>query len=157
LAAKSAQDFSGFFDRVGRRDVKEGQEEVANVFGLRDQIFTTVPFVDITQPIISADENAVRIAMIGGGVLGAAFAQSDPDDPNDFLDELDDFVDDFGKGRVACQDSPEQTTISIEDVMSHAQDAARINGSLSTRNFFLERLTGIRNGSIDCDFTPRLE
>jgi hypothetical protein len=157
LAAKSAQDFAGIFSRVGPRAVEDGQEEVANVFGLPEQAFTAVPFVDITKPITSTDENAIRVAMIGGGVLGAAFAQSDPDDPEDYLDELDDFIDDFGKGRLACQDGPDQDTISIEDVMRYTLDVARINGSQNTQNFFLSRLSAIENGATDCNFTSRPE
>lgn len=157
LAAKSAQDFAGAFDRVSPGDVEDGQDEVSDVFGLPDQVYSKVPFVDVTKPITSTDENAIRVAMISGGVLGAAFAQSDPDDSKDYLDELEDFVDDFGNGRVACQDSPQQNTISIEDVMKYTLDVSRINGSQNTQNFFRSRLSAIQSGLVDCDFTSRPE
>ena len=155
LSARSGQDLAEGFERVDPGDVSAGQREVARIFGLPNQNFHEVPFVDVTRPITSTDENAIRAAMIGGGVLGAAFAQSDPDDDDDYLEELEDFIDDFGKARIACKDSPTQTTISIEDVMRYAWDVSKINGSLSTQNFFLSRLSDIQNGVIGCDFTSR--
>ena len=157
LATKRAGQLNGF-KRISPGDLRDGNEDVASVFGIDDQDFSTVPFVDVTQPITSTDENAVRIAMISGGILGATFLHSDPDDDEDYLEELDDFIDEFGDREVYCQDAPDQTTASIEDVMAQALEIARINGDLLTRNYFLSRLNGIRNGSFKCEFeTPPLE
>lgn len=155
LAARSAQDLSGPLSRVNPNDVAQGRLEVARVFGLPEQNFTQARFVDVTRPIVGTSENEARIAMIGGGVLGAAFAQSDPDDNEDYLEELEDFIDAFKKGRAPCMDDPSQTTISIEDIMVSALELSRINGSAETQNFFLLRVLGIRNGSVRCEFLPR--
>lgn len=143
------------FEGANPEYVQRGREEVSGVFGLPDQDFTKVPFVDVTRPITSTDENAIRAAMIAGGVLGAAFSHSDPDDSDDYLEELDEFIEAFGDGKAACRDTPAQTTASIEDVMVYARDLANINGSTATRAFFSARLAGIRNGSIRCPFLPR--
>lgn len=155
LSARTAQDIAEGFERVDAEDVARAQREVADIFRLPNQNFTEVPFVDVTRQIVSRDENAVRVAMIGGGVLGAAFAQSDPDDDDDYLEEIKDFIDDFSKGRVDCQDAPSQTTISVEDVISSALDLSRINGSIATQEFFRIRLTGIRTGLDGCNFSAR--
>ena len=155
LAAKSAQELAEGFERVDPEDVQRGQREVAQVFGLPVQDFTAVPFVDVTRSTAGASENAARVAMIGGGVLGAAFAQSDPDDNDDYLEELEDFIDEFKKARAPCRDAPEQTNISIEDITASALEIARMTGSLETQRFFEQRLRGIRNGTITCDYLPR--
>lgn len=155
LVARSAQDFSSIFSRVNPDDVEKGRREVSQVFGLPFQDFTKVPFVDVTQPITNATENAIRVNMIGAGILGAAFAQSDPDDNDDYLDEIKDFIDDFEDGDAFCQDAPSQTTFSIEDVMFYSLEVARIHGGAETQRFFSERLNGIRNGTIGCAFLPR--
>jgi len=157
LAARSAQELAEGFERVDPDDTDRGRREVARIFGLSQSLdFTTIPFVDVTQPITSANENAIRAAMIGGGVLGAAFSHSDPDDEDDYLEELDDFIDEFKKGTVPCQNAADQKTLSIEDVMAFSLDVARINGSRTTQNFFGARLNGIRSGTIKCEFDPRI-
>lgn len=155
MAARRAQELAGPFSRVNPRDVARGREDVARFFALPDQNFTQVPFVDVTRPITSTDENAIRVAMLSGGILGAAFAQSDPDDPDDFLEELDDFVRGFDEGEIECQDSPTQTTISLEDVTRSALELAEINGSAQTQEFFRLRLAGIRSGIVRCDIPER--
>jgi len=94
--------------------------------------------------------------MISGGILGAVFEQADPNDDEAYLDELDDFIDNFGDRLVFCGDEPSQATISIEDVYVHALEIADANGTLSDRNFLLQRLGTIRAGVFDCDFTTDL-
>lgn len=154
LAAKRAGQLNGF-RRVSPGDLRDAREDVASVMGIPNQNFSTVPFIDVTQPFVSFDENAVRIAMIGGGVLGATFLHSDPDDENDYLEELDDFIDEFGDREVFCRDAPNQTTLSIEDIMAQALEIATLNGDILSQNFFQNRLNSIRNGSFTCDFvTP---
>ena len=157
LTARSAQNLAEGFERVDAEDVSRGQQETARIFGLPNQDFTRIPFVDVTRPITSTNETAIRAAMIGGGVLGATFAHSDPDDDEDYLEELDDFIDDYGDGLIACQNSPEQTTLSFEDIMVYALQIAEMNGSAVTQNFFRSRLNGIRNGTISCDFLSRVQ
>lgn len=152
LTARTAQRQGPSFQRVDAGDVSQSQRLVADIFNLPNQSFTDVPFVDVTRQIVSGDENAIRVAMIGGGVLGAAFAQSDPDDDDDYLEELKDFIDDFSEGLIECRDAPTQTTISIEDVVSAALELSRINGNVATQDFFQSRLTGIRTGSQGCNF-----
>lgn len=154
LATKRAGQLNGF-SRVSPRDLRDASEDVASVLGLEEQDFSTVPFVDVTQPIISQDENAVRIAIMSGAILGASFLHNDPDDDDDYLDALDDFIDEFGDRIVFCQDAPNQSTISVEDIMVQALEIANINGNLITQNFFLGRVNSIRNGSFTCEFeTP---
>ena len=143
--------------RVSPRDLEDATSDVASVFGITNQDYTTVPFIDVTQPFTSSNEDAIRAAMIGGGVLGAAFLHSDPDDDEDYLEEIDDFIDEFETRRVFCQDAPNQTTMSIEDIMSQALEVARINGDALTQSFFQNRVNAIRNGSFSCNFfTPPL-
>lgn len=156
LTARGAQNLAEGFERVDPEDVSRARRETARIFGLPDQDFTKVPFVDVTQTITSTNENAIRVAMIGGGVLGAAFSHSDPDDDDDYLEELDDFIDDYGDGEVACRNAASQTTLSFEDIMASAFELSQINGSATTQAFFSARLLGIRNGNVACDFTPRV-
>ena len=154
LAAKRAGQLNGF-RRVSPGDLRDASEDVASVFGIVNQDYSTVPFIDVTQPFVSFDENAVRIAMISAGVLGATFLHSDPDDDDDYLEELDDFIDEFGDREVFCRDAPQQTTLSIEDVIAQALEVARLNGDPVSQNFFQSRLNSIRNGTFTCEFeTP---
>ncbi len=157
LATKRAGQLNAF-RRVSPENLRDGREDVASVLGITEQDFSTLPFVDVTVPIVSRDEDAVRAAMIGGGVLGAAFLHSDPDDDEDYLEELDDFIDEFGDREVFCLDRPEQNTMSVEDIMSQALEIAEINGDILSQNFFLGRVSAIRNGAFDCNFvTPAVE
>lgn len=154
LASERASALNGF-RRVSPENLTDATRDVASVFGLPNQDFSRVPFIDVTQPFISSDENAVRIAMIGGGILGATFLHSDPDDDEDYLEELEDFIDEFSDRQVFCRNNPNQTTLSVEDIMAQALDVARINGDAFTQGFFQDRLTAIRSGSFTCDFvTP---
>ncbi|MEP6342793.1 MAG: hypothetical protein ABJ275_05705 [Maricaulaceae bacterium] len=155
LTARSAQQLAEGFERVDPEDVSRAQTETANLFGFPNQDFTRIPFVDVTRPITSNNETAIRAAMIGAGVLGAAFAHSDPEDDDEYLDQLEDFIDDYEDGLTPCRDTPSQPTLSFEDIMIYALDAAQINGSQTTQNFFAARLAGIRSGSIRCTFMPR--
>jgi len=140
---------------INLEDVEDSREDVASVFGIRNQDYSTVPFIDITQPFTSTNEDAIRLAMISGGILGATFLHSDPDDDEDYLEELDDFIDEFGDREVFCRDAEDQRTLSIEDVMSQALEISRIHGDALTQRFFQDRLAAIRNGSFDCQFiTP---
>ena len=141
--------------RINLQDVEDSREDVASVFGIRNQDYSTVPFIDITQPFTSTNEDAIRLAMISGGILGATFLHSDPDDDEDYLEELDDFIDEFGDREVFCRDAEDQRTLSIEDVMSQALEISRIHSDALTQRFFQDRLAAIRNGSFDCQFiTP---
>ncbi len=157
LATERAGELNGF-RRVSPEDLEDATRDVASVLGVPNQDFSRVPFVDVTEPITSLDENAVRIAMIGGGVLGAAFLHSDPDDDESYLDELEDFIDEFSERLVSCRDAPNQSTLSIEDIMVQALDIALINGDIFAQRFFQDRLIAIRNGSFRCSFvTPPIE
>jgi len=143
--------------RVSPEDLEDARRDVASVFGIPNQDFSNVPFIDITQPFVSSDENAVRIAMIGGGILGATFLHSDPDDDEDYLEELDEFIEDFEDRELFCRNSADQTTLSMEDIISQALEISQIHGDLLIQNFFQNRLTQIRNGSFNCEFfTPPL-
>jgi len=154
LATSRAGELNGF-SRVSPENLSDAREDVASVLGLDNQIFSAVPFIDVTQPITSNDENAVRIAIMSGGILGATFLHSDPDDDEDYLEELDDFIDEFGERQVFCRDAPDQPTISIEDIMAQSLEIANINGDQLTQNFFLGRLSAIQNGAFNCNFvTP---
>jgi len=154
LATRRAGQLNGF-ERVSPGDLEDAQEDVASVFGIAERDYSTVPFIDVTQPITSNDEDAVRIAMISGGILGATFLHSDPDDDEDYLEELDDFIDEFGDREVFCRDAPDQTTISIEDIMVQALEIALLNGDIFDQRFFQDRLIDIRDGSFTCEFeTP---
>ena len=62
--------------RINLEDVEDSREDVASVFGIRNQDYSTVPFIDITQPFTSTNEDAIRLAMISGGILGATFLHS---------------------------------------------------------------------------------
>lgn len=156
LTARSAQELAEGFERVDAEDVSRAQREAAGIFGLPIQDFTTVPFIDVTQPITSRDENAIRVAMIGGGILGAAFAHSDPDDDDDYLEEIKDFISEFKKGETPCRDSAAQKNLSIEDIFVSSFELSRINGSATTQQFFSERLNGLRNGNVSCSFLSRV-
>lgn len=157
LATKRAGQLNSF-RRVSPGNLRDGQEDVASVLGITEQDFSTLPFVDITAEITSFDVDAVRAAMIGGGILGATFLHSDPDDDEDYLEELDDFIDEFGDRQVFCRDDPSQNTISVEDIMSQALEIAELNGDLLSQNYFLGRVNDIRNGAFTCDFvTPAVE
>lgn len=152
LAAKRAGQLNGF-RRVSPGDLRDGQEDVASVLGVSNQDFSAVPFIDVTQPFTSTDENAVRLAMISGGILGASFLHSDPDDDEDYLEELDDFIDEFGDREVFCRNAPDQRTLSVEDIMAQALEIARINGDPLSQAYFSRRVTAIQSGSFRCDFT----
>ena len=154
LAAKRAGQLNGL-RRVSPGNLRDGQEDVASVFGIRNQDFSTVPFIDVTQPFFSFDEDAVRLAIMSGGILGATFLHSDPDDDEDYLEELDDFIDEFGDREINCRDSAQQTTLSVEDIMAQAVEIARLIEDPFNEEYFSRRVADIRNGSFTCDFvTP---
>ena len=92
---------------------------------------------------------------MSGGILGAAFLHSDPDDDEDYLEELDDFIDEFGDRKINCRNTSEQTTLSVEDIMTQAVEIARLNNDPFNEDYFSRRVADIRNGSFTCDFvTP---
>jgi len=57
------------------QDLAPAQSWIANAFGLDNQDFTQLPFVDITQPITETSQQAIRAALIAGGFMQAVSVQ----------------------------------------------------------------------------------
>jgi len=109
-------------------DLSLAQLFVANVFGLEDQDFTQLDFVDITQPITSSDQQAIRAALISSGyittnsIIGAERNQGELIDfAGNFLRNQQPFT---GSLIARFDGSFREFSISIERIFTNARELA---------------------------------
>ena len=124
LAAQTAEAANG---GLSATSLAEANSQVANLFGISTNDLSTLPAIDVTDPDVSGDTNALRAALINAGLLEAVLEDADP-----LGTALSDFLssESLQNGEIVGNedtDSPE--IISLEDILEGALDAAQLNNS----------------------------
>jgi len=131
-------------------EVVPSQDLIASVFGLDSQDFSTVPFVDVTQPIDpGVDQQALRAAIVGAGLLTAgvdnALEQPFVFDGQASLDQIlapvfAEFLDPFAEldgstGLVVRESGNDPFLTSLEEIFDGAELVAELQANQSTSAF----------------------
>ena len=104
---------------IDLQDYATTRQNTATLFGLPDADFFTFPFIDVTKPITSTDQDAIYAALLSGGLLGAALEATTP------FDAIKTFQGMAVTYQVIANESIDNPElISIEDIFDGAIDLA---------------------------------
>ena len=126
----------------------------ARLFGLPDEDFFTLPFIDVTQSITSTDQDAIYAALLGGGLLGAALEAVEP------FSAISDFQARAVSYNVIANESTDNREfISIEDIYENAialgtQIGATGNAFTAAQDSLSQRQAEIAVASADRPVAP---
>jgi hypothetical protein len=131
------------------QDYASTRANTAKIFGVPDADFYSIPFVDITQPITSTDSDAIYLALLSGGLLGAALQAVSPFDAiTDFENRM------LGYAVIANEDdnNNNREMISIEDIFENALAVAAQIGD--TGNAFTAAQDALTARTAEIDAAP---
>jgi hypothetical protein len=132
------------------QDYASTRANTAKIFGVPDADFYSIPFVDITQPITSTDSDAIYLALLSGGLLGAALQAVSPFDAiTDFENRM------LGYAVIANEDDNNNNNremISIEDIFENALAVAAQIGD--TGNAFTAAQDALTARKAEIDAAP---
>lgn len=135
-------------------DYSSTRANTARLFGLPDEDFFTLPFIDVTQSITSTDQDAVYAALLGGGLLGAALEAVEP------FSAISDFQTRAVSYNVIANESTDNREfISIEDIYENAlalgtQIGATGNAFTAAQDSLSQRQAEIAAASADRPVAP---
>ena len=107
--------------------ILQATSQVSNLFGINGVDRFDIPFVDISQPITSTDEEAIKAAILAGG-LQSVMSEGIPDLVySAFIRDL--LIND---GELIVRESaPSSATVSLEDLYVAALEIEGVNQSTS--------------------------
>ena len=141
---------------LSAQDVAPSQDLIASVFGLESQDFSTLPFVDVTEPIdASVDQQALRAAVLSAGFLTAGVDNAIQQNQADFDVVFGDAVLSFVNPSDASNGAPGQLivrepsgqgspfVVSLEEIFDGAMQVADLqadqgSSAISQLNDFLD-------------------
>lgn len=144
LASTSSPNESALFSQA--------QTRIANIFGLTDQNFTQLSFLDITgslQADVSA--NTMRAAILSGGIQGA-IGESSVSIEDVYFDFLSDFVNQNGEMLINEGTSDRTDRISLQDIYDNAIAIEDVNSSSS--NLFGNVVQALKDEKVTIDNAP---
>lgn len=128
------------------------QTRVASLFGLQDEDFTQLSFLDITASIFGdVDENDILAAFISGGIQGAIGEGSAGIEDN-FFNFLGDFLNQGGELLINEGSSDSLGQISLQDIYENAIAIENVNPQ--SANAPSVALQDLKNRKAEIDNSP---
>ncbi|MEP3892022.1 MAG: hypothetical protein ABJN69_16315 [Hellea sp.] len=128
------------------------QTRVANIFGLTDQNFSELGFLDITGSLnADVSSNTMRAAFLSGGIQGA-IGESSVSIDRVYFDFLSDFVNQDGEMLLNEGTRDRTDRVSLQDIYDNAIAIEDVNSSSS--NLFGNVLQSLKDDKVRIDAAP---
>lgn len=138
------------------QDIVAGEARIATLFGLQEGAYHALPFVDVTKTVTNSDSNAIRAALIAGGVQSelSRFRRIGNSAEDGFESGYVSFQRDFGRneGDLRGYEAYEgedggRTEVGLQDIYRFAEEIEILNPT--TNNAFSVAVQSIRDSYAD--------